>query len=125
MDALPKVGRFLFAIPMAIFGVFHFMNGQMMVGMVPIPGGIAWVYLTGLALIAAAVAILMGKQAVLATRLLALFLILTALTVHLRMVMAGNQDAMPNVLKDIALAGGALILSGVFAGEESRSPADG
>lgn len=125
MDALPKVGRFLFAVPMAIFGIFHFMNGPMMVGMVPIPGGVVWVYLTGAALIAAAVAILMGKQAVLATRLLALFLILTALTVHLRMVMAGNQDAMPNVLKDVALAGGALILSGVFAGEESGAGADG
>jgi len=120
MDALPKVGRFLFAIPMAVFGVMHFMNGQMMVGMVPIPGGILWVYLTGVALIAAAVAIMIGQQAVLATRLLAVFLLLTAFTVHLPTVLGGDQTAMGSVLKDVALAGGALILSGVFAHEQTH-----
>ncbi len=121
MDALPKVGRFLFALPMAVFGVMHFMNGDAMVAMVPIPGGIFWVYFTGLCLIAAAVAIVTGKQAVLATRLLALFLLLTATLVHLRSFMGGDQAAMPNVLKDLALAGGALILSGVFQSEEGAS----
>lgn len=113
MDALPRIGRYLFAIPMAVFGVMHFMNAQMMAGMVPIPGGVIWVYLTGAALLAAAAAILVGKQAVLASRLLALFLLLTALTVHLPVVMGGDQAAMSQVLKDLALAGGALILSGV------------
>lgn len=122
MDALPKVGRFLFAIPMAVFGVFHFLNTQAMVGMVPIPGGAIWIYVTGVALIAAAAAIMVGQQAVLATRLLAVFLLLTALTVHLPAVMGGDQAAMSNVLKDLALAGGALILSGVFAEESSTAP---
>lgn len=120
MDALPNVGRFLFAIPFAVFGVMHFMNAGMMAGMVPIPGGVAWVYITGAALIAASVSMMIGKQAVLATRLLALFLLLTATTVHLRALMGGDQAAMSQVLKDVALAGGALILSGVFASE----PAD-
>ena len=120
MDALPKVGRFLFALPMAAFGVMHFMNGQAMVGMVPVPGGIIWVYLTGAALLAAALAIMIGQQAVLATRLLALFLLLTAFTVHLPVVLGGDQMAMGQVLKDVALAGGSLILSGVFAHEAAH-----
>lgn len=120
MDALPKVGRFLFAIPMAVFGVMHFMNAQAMVAMVPIPGGILWVYLTGIALLAAAAAIMLGTQAVLATRLLALFLLSTALTVHLPAVLGGDQMAVSQVLKDLALAGGALILSGVFAHEAAH-----
>ena len=120
MDALPKAGRYLFALPMAAFGAMHFMNGQAMVAMVPVPGGILWVYLTGVALLAAAAAIMIGKQAVLATRLLALFLLLTAFTVHLPAVMDGDQMAMSQVLKDVALAGGALILSGVFAHEASH-----
>lgn len=122
MDALPKVGRFLFAIPMALFGVFHFINTDAMVGMVPIPGGALWIYLTGIALLAASVSIMTGKQAVLATRLLAVFLLLTGLTVWLPMLLGGNQDAMSNVLKDLALAGGALVLSGVFAGEQPADP---
>jgi len=117
MDALPKIGQYLFALPMAVFGLMHFMNGQMMAGMVPIPGGVIWVYVTGACLIAAAVAIIVGKHAVLACQLLAVFLILTAVSVHLPTVMGGDQGAMGQILKDIALAGGALVLSGVFASE--------
>ena len=70
MDALPKLGTYLFALPMAVFGIMHFMAGEAMAGMVPIPGGVIWVYLTGAALIAAAVAIIIGKKAVLAAQLL-------------------------------------------------------
>ena len=52
--------RIIYAIPFAIFGLMHFMKGGDMAGMVPsfIPGGIFWVYLVGVALIAAAVAII-------------------------------------------------------------------
>ena len=119
MDALPKIGKILFALPMAVFGVIHFISGEAMAGMVPIPGGVLWVYLTGVALIAAAAAILTGKQAVLASQLLALFLILTALTVHLPALMGGDQMAMGQVLKDVALAGGALVLSGAIGGGQA------
>lgn len=121
MHALPIVGRYLFAIPMAIFGSFHFLQGAAMAGMVPIPGGVFWVYLTGAALIAAAVAIMTGKMAVLACRLLAVFLLLTAVTVHLPALMGGDQNAMIQVLKDLALAGGALVLSGVFPPEAAAT----
>lgn len=125
MDMLPKVGRYLFAIPFAVFGVFHFMNTQAMVGMVPVPGGAFWVYLSGLALIAASVAMLTGKFAVLATRLLALFLLSTALTVWLPVVLGGDQNAVSNVLKDLALAGAALALSGVYAEEPTTAESAG
>lgn len=114
MHALPTVGRYLFAIPFGIFGILHFMNAGAMAGMVPIPGGVLWVYLTGAALIAAAAAIMSGKMGALASQLLAVFLLLTAFTVHLPALMGGDQNAMSQVLKDLALAGGALVLSGVF-----------
>ena len=124
MHALPTIGRYLFAIPMAIFGAFHFMRGADMAGMVPVPGGVFWVYLTGAGLIAAAVAIVTGKMAVLACRLLAVFLLLTAFTVHLPVLMGGDQNAMSQVLKDVALAGGALILSGAFPAD-TKVPGEG
>jgi len=123
MEMLAKVGRFLYAIPMMVFGALHFMMGQQMAGMVPIPGGVFWVYLTGAALILAAISIMIGKKAALASGLLALFLVLTATTVHLPAVMGGDQAAMSSMLKDIALAGGALVLMGVFAGGDDAAGA--
>lgn len=118
MDALPTVGKFLYAIPMAVFGAMHFMLAQMMAGMVPsfVPGGIVWVYITGIALIAAALAIMIDKHAVLAARLLGLMLLSFALTIHLPALMGGDQAAMAMVLKDTALAGAAFVLSGVLGG---------
>ncbi len=124
MSALPTVGRYLYAIPIAVFGVFHFMNGSAMAGMVPVPGGVFWVYLTGAGLIAAAVSIVIGSYAVLATRLLALLLLTFAVTIHLMGVInapdaGAMQASMSGLLKDTALAGGALVLSGVFARAET------
>ncbi len=87
--------------------------GDAMAGMVPIPGGVIWVYLTGVALLAAATSIIVGKHAVLATQLLGLMLLIFAVSVHLMAVLGGDQAAMSMVLKDTALAGGAFILSGV------------
>ena len=121
MDALPKVGRYLFAIPMAVFGLLHFVNGAAMAGMVPIPGGIVWIYLIGAALIAATVSILTGKHAVLATRLLGLMLLIFVFSIHLVGVVGGDaMSSMPMLLKDTALAGGAFILSGVLADEATE-----
>lgn len=110
------VARILFALPMFMFGVFHFMGADQMAEMAPFGGAIT-VYITGLALIAAAVSIIIKKKAALACLLLAVFLVSTALLVHVPSL-STNEMAMPNVLKDLALAGGALFMSGVFKKEE-------
>ena len=123
MEALPKVGRFLFALPLGVFGLMHFMRTDALAGMVPIPGGAIWVYIVGLALLAATVSILSGKHAVLATRLLGLMLLIFVVSMHLVAVIGGDQAAMSNVLKDTSLAGGAFILSGVMASESEGTEA--
>ena len=115
MEAIIKSGKYLLAIPMAVFGIFHFLNGSAMAGMVPIPGGVIWVYLTGAALIAAAVAILIDKKAKLASFLLAALLLVFVLTIHLKGAMGGDQMAMASLLKDLAIAGGALVFAGTKA----------
>jgi len=115
MDTLTTTGaRILYALPMAIFGLFHFMGADDMAGMVPsfIPGGVFWVYLTGAALILAAVAILIQKKARLACLLLAAMLIVFVLTIHLPGLSENMQASMPNLLKDLALAGAALGFAG-------------
>ena len=109
---LTTLGRVIFALPFAIFGLFHFINADGMAGMVPVPGGAIWVYLTGLAMIAASVSILIKKKSGLASMLLGILLLLYAFTVQLPMVLGGDQMAMGQVLKDLALAGAAFYYSG-------------
>jgi len=115
------LGRFLFAIPFAVFGLFHFMNANAMAAMVPIPGGAIWIYVTGACLLAAAVSIIIGKKDKLATFLLGVFLILTVLTVHLPGVMADSADPGPmtNLLKDLALAGAAWMYAGSIGAKDN------
>lgn len=84
-----------------------------MAGMVPIPGGVVWVYLTGLALILAAVSIIIQKKAKLGSLLLGFMLIIFVIAIHVPTVMGGDQMAMANVLKDLSLAGAAFTYSGL------------
>jgi uncharacterized membrane protein YphA (DoxX/SURF4 family) len=112
---LSKIGKYLYALPFAIFGLFHFMRGGQMAGMVPIPGGVFWVYLTGIAMIAACVSIIIEKKARLACILLGVMLLIYVLSIHLPAVIGGQmQPSMTNLLKDLALAGGAWFLAGSF-----------
>jgi putative oxidoreductase len=114
MNFLTKTfGRYLFAIPFAIFGLMHFMAANDMAGMVPLPGGAIWVYFTGLALILAAVSIIIQKKAKLASLLLGVMLIIFVLAIHLPTVLGGDQMAMGSVLKDLSLAGAAFTYSGL------------
>jgi uncharacterized membrane protein len=107
------IGKIIFAIPMALFGFFHFMGAKGMTDMVPsfLPVPIAWVYFTGLALILSSVAIIINKKAKLATTLLSTMLLLFAVLIHLDGFMNGEPISSSMFLKDIALAGGALFIS--------------
>lgn len=120
MKALRNVGRYLYALPFGVFGIFHFMNASQMAGMVPIPGGQFWIYLTGLAMLAACVSIIIQKKARLACILLGVLLVIYVLSIHLPAVIGGQlQPSMTNLLKDLALAGGAWFLAGSFEDETS------
>lgn len=116
MDSIIGVGKYLFAIAMAIFGVFHFMNAEQMAVMVPIAGGKIWIYLSGLGFILAAVSIIVGKYDKLACVALAIMLVLFVALIHLPGVMNSDntvqQQSMIATLKDLALAGGALLCAG-------------
>ena len=114
MKAFISLGRWLFAIPFAVFGLFHFMNAEAMTGAVPayMPAPSIWVYIGGIGLIGAAVSILIGKYDKLASTLLGIYLLLMVVMVHLPGVMAGGaaaQGSMPMLLKDLALAGAAMM----------------
>jgi putative oxidoreductase len=114
-----RAGIVLYAVVIGFFGINHFLNGTGFQNTVHsfIPGGIFWVYLTGAALIAAAISFLTGKQTRLAGLLLALFLIIVVFTVHLPAFLHSTGSApvsiaLTNLVKDTGLAAGALMIAG-------------
>lgn len=123
-STLRNIGHYLYALPFAVFGLFHFMNAGSMAGMVPIPGGIFWIYFTGAALIAAAISFVIGKKVRLAGTLLGIMLIIFVLSIHLPGTIGADnpqamQASMSSMLKDLALAGAAFYIAGSTAEEEA------
>ena len=116
---ISKIGTIFYALVIGFFGLNHFMNGTGMAKMVPsfLPGGAIWVYITGAALLLAAISFLINKNTRLAGLLLCLFLLLIVLTVHLPAVLRAPDDGarrfpMVNLIKDTGLAAAALLVAG-------------
>jgi uncharacterized membrane protein YphA (DoxX/SURF4 family) len=115
-SATLKAGRVVFAVPFLLFGVTHFLNASAMAGMVPVPGGAFWIYVTGAALVAGSLGILTGKLGRLAAFGLAALLLVFIGGVHLPQLAnaATQQMAIINVLKDASLLGGALTWAAIL-----------
>ena len=114
MMNIKTIGRYLFCVPFGIMGLNHLTSANYMAaGYVPsfVPGGVFWVYLTGVALIAATVSFVIQKYTRLAALLTAALMLVFFLSVHLPNLIGGNMIAMSGLFKDIGLAGGALLLA--------------
>jgi putative oxidoreductase len=118
-QSIYRIGLILYALVIGFFGVNHFLNGTGFQNTVPsfIPGGIFWVYLTGAALIAAAISFLTGKLTKAAGLFLFAFLIIVVLTIHLPALVRAEGSpivsiALTNLVKDTGLAGAALMIAG-------------
>jgi len=118
-QSIYRVGIVLYALVISFFGVNHFLNGTGFQNTIPsfLPYHIFWVYLTGLALIAAAISFLTGKQTKLAGLFLFAYLIIIVLTIHLPAVIRSEGSpiisiALTNLVKDTGLAGAALMIAG-------------
>ena len=122
-DKIFTLGRVLFAIAVAALGVLHFVYPAFAPGVqpmsttvvFPLPGQPAWSYLTGVAFIVAAVAIFLNNKVRLAATLVGILILLFGLIVWVPWLAAHPQDiAGGNYLKDMGLAGGALLLAGAL-----------
>ena len=115
--SLPMLGKYLYTVPFVWFGIQHFTNAAALAGMVPIPGGALWVYLTGLCLLAASVSVYTGKHTALAMNLLGLLLLIIVFTIHVPGMLGGGADTwMTPMLHTTGLAGAAFVLAGVHEG---------
>jgi uncharacterized membrane protein len=125
MKITTTIGLFMFAIPFLVFGMMHFMKAGIMAGMVPswLPGGAFWVYLIGVALVAASMGFMMNKMVKISGMMLAAILLMFVMFVQIPMVMSGNdmmmQMGMSGMLKNMALAGAALFISGTESAKVS------
>jgi putative oxidoreductase len=118
-QSIYRVGIVLYALVIGFFGVNHFLNGTGFQNTIPsiFPYHIFWVYLTGLALIAAAISFLTGRQTKLAGLFLFVYLIIIVLSIHLPAVIRSEGSpiisiALTNLVKDTGLAGAALMIAG-------------
>ncbi len=111
MQSVINLGKYLFALPLLIFGLMHYMSADQMAGMAP--GGAIMVYFTGTCLLAGSIAIMIGKYDKLASILMALLLLLFLIP-HVQGMMSATDEGtkamqLINILKNISMAGGALV----------------
>jgi uncharacterized membrane protein len=111
-----KLGRFLFALPLVVFGIQHFLYARFIATLVPswIPGHLFWAYLVGVAFIAAALSIATQMRAHLAATWLGIMFLLWVLVLHLPRVAAvpHNGDEWTSAFIALAMSGGAFLVAG-------------
>lgn len=125
MKKLTTIGRILFAIPFAIFGINHFLMTDYYVGMLTsfIPLGAYTIILTGIMLIAVSISIISKILVKFSTLILALLLLIFIVTIHIPHLLTDTDNTVTiiTLLKDISLMGGSLMISGIYAEEEKQS----
>ena len=123
MKKLTMTGRFLFAIPFAVFGINHFLMLDYYMGMLTsfiMPLGVYTVFLTGLLLIGVSISIMTRWYVKQAAYVLAGLLFLFIVTIHIPHLLTEDDKTiyLITLLKDISLLGGSLMIAGV-CGEKS------
>jgi uncharacterized membrane protein len=112
---LGAFGPVLFAAPMGVFGAEHFASASVIAGLVPtwLPAHLFWTYLTGTALIAAAVSIVLKRHSGLAATLLGVELLCFVLMISVPAFVKepGNRFVLAVTLRDLSFSGAAFALA--------------
>jgi hypothetical protein len=112
LDKIVALGPVFLAVPMAVFGTEHFTATKILAGMVPswIPGHLFWALFVGACLISAALSIVVGKYAGIASALLGLMILLFVVLIHIPEIANAPTSQLLWVvaLRDLAFSGGAL-----------------
>ena len=118
VERMIPFGRMLYAVPLGLFGLQHFVFLNEVKGGVPsyMPWHIFWACLVGVALIAACLSILTGIKADLAALLMGIMLFLFVLMIYAPNLAANLHDrfAISGPFRDLAMSGGALALAGTL-----------
>jgi putative oxidoreductase len=119
MKRITTIGRILFAVPFALFGINHFLMTDYYLGMLTsfIPLGAYTIILTGIMLIAVSISIITKKFVKLSTITLAILLFLFIVTIHIPHLISETDRTVTIIalLKDISLMGGSLMIAGIYS----------
>ncbi len=122
MKKMTTIGRILFALPFAIFGINHFIMMDYYLGMLTsfIPLGAYTIILTGIMLIVASISIISKKFVKFSTIMLAILLFIFILTIHIPHLLSDTEKTVTIIalLKDISLMGGSLMIAGIYSEEK-------
>jgi putative oxidoreductase len=123
MKKLTTIGRILFAIPFALFGINHFLMLNYYLGMLTsfVPLGAYTIILTGIMLIVASISIITKVLVKFSTLILALLLFIFIITIHIPHLFTDADKTITIIalLKDISLMGGSLMIAGIYSEEEN------
>lgn len=112
IPTLPAV--VLFSLVWMFFGTAHLVNAKDLQPLVArIPGGVFWVYFTGIAMILAGFAIILNKFAKPACYLLALMLFIFIIVIHLPGLIRGQLSAPVNILKDLGFIAACITIGNI------------
>ena len=117
-----ELGRVLFAVAMAVFGIQYVTYGKYVGGLLPVPpwapGGAIGAYLVGVVLIVAAIALAIGKKAQLAAVVIAGLFLFCVIFLHFQHFSEVVHDGVgrTRAFEPFALAGAALVLAGALTG---------
>lgn len=122
MKNMTTIGRILFAIPFAIFGINHFLMTDYYVGLLTsfVPRGAYTIILVGILMIAASISIISKKYVRFSTLMLAGLLFIFIVTIHIPHLLQDSDKTTTIIalLKDISLMGGSLMIAGIYSEEE-------
>jgi hypothetical protein len=124
MKKLTTIGRILFAIPFALFGINHFLMLDYYLGMLTsfVPLGAYTIILTGIMLIVASISIITKVLVKFSTLMLAVLLFIFIITIHIPHLFADADKTATIIalLKDISLLGGSLMIAGIYSEDEEQ-----
>jgi uncharacterized membrane protein YphA (DoxX/SURF4 family) len=116
MEKVTKAGKYLFPISFLLYVGLHF--GQPAVGasFVPawLPAPYFWNYFTGLCILAFIVSAVVGKLDKLASLLMALYVLLMTVLVHIPRA-AESENDMLNIFRNLMVIGALLVYAGWVA----------
>lgn len=126
VERMIPFGRMFFAVPLALFGLQHFVFLNEVKDFVPswMPWHIFWACLVGVALIAASLSILTEIKDNLAALLMGIMLFLFVLMIYVPGLVENPHDrfSITGPLRDLTLCGGALALAGTLGAVGRKQP---
>ncbi|MCI4667065.1 MAG: DoxX family protein [Bacteroidia bacterium] len=121
MNLFQKLGKWLFILPYAVFGLLHFGPLEFSLDYVPawLPFPAFWVYFIGLCLLGFTLSAVLKRFDGLAAILLAALLLLFVAVIHIPKAASGDFLGVIATARDIAMAGAAMLYAQHVAKDKS------